>query len=111
MTTEYDRNPGAVIFRAAREMATRRAIKRKEIQAANPSINAAMLERMVTYHIETEDRVAEASRQKARSRKSNRKKRRAPRAVRVNQSLAKEVRQWKRAQQEDGDRFLPTKPQ
>lgn len=52
--TPVDNHPGLKAFRAAREMAKRKATHRQAILAENPNISPVMLKRLVQTRLEKE---------------------------------------------------------
>lgn len=94
------RNTGLQVYRAARELARRKAIKRQEIRAQNPEIAADMLERVVEAQIAHEDARAEAERSKGRKGKGRSNK--GPRKSPPNNTLRQKVSRWKQTAEERG---------
>ena len=107
------RNPNIIKMRAARELRKRKAIKRRDIQAQNPSIDPGILERCVEAQIAQEDiRAAEekARQQKPRAHQGKwSKKTRKPQVTVSNNALRQGVRQWKDDAVSQGVKFHPAK--
>jgi len=89
---------GLQTYKAARELARRKAIKRKEIRAQNPNITENMLERVVEAQIAHEDARNQPRPKNARGSKKLRK----PRQRKPNNALGQKIRNWRETAEERG---------